>query len=202
MTIFEADWICPVASPAIRKGSLVVENGRIVDVGPGTGGEAVRFPGCAIAPGFVNAHAHLELTILRGLLENLPFVDWIRRLTRLKYRHLSQDELLVSARLGAVEMMAAGVTCAGEVMDLGVSWKAMKEAGMRGVAYQEVFGPAEGAAEQEFASLRRKIESYRKEETGTLRVGVSPHAPFTVSGKLFQIVSEYARREDLMLTIH
>src|SRR5262245_60480217 len=150
MTVYEAGWICPISAPPIRHGRLAIEDGRIHsivpawsepaaadDAGPDAGGtRVVRFPGCAIIPGFVNAHAHLELTILRGFLDDLPFTEWIPRLTHAKYQVLSRADLQLSARLGAVEMIRAGVTCLGEVMDLGAAWEAMRELGLRGVAYQ------------------------------------------------------------------
>src|SRR5881409_2749164 len=145
MTIYEADWLCPVSGPPIRGGRLAVENGRVVEAAGGSA-ESVIFRDCAIIPGFVNAHTHLELTILRGFLEDLPFSEWIPKLTRAKYQDLGRDEMLASARLGCVEMIRAGVTCLGEVMDLGTAWPAMREFGLQGVAYQEVFGPAETQA--------------------------------------------------------
>jgi len=201
---FEADWICPISSAPIRNGSLRVENGRIESVGaaPPDGREAVRFPGCAIIPGFVNAHTHLELTVLRGFLDDLTFADWIPRLTQAKYRDLSRGDLLLSARLGAMEMIHAGVTCVGEVMDIGTSWHAMQEVGLQGVAYQEVFGPSTDQAVDALAGLRSKVETYRRDETDTLRCGVSPHAPYTVSAKLYQDVNEFAECERLRLTTH
>ena len=121
MKVVQADWVCPVATAPIRNGFVVIDGGKIVDVGPTApaGVPVESFAGCALLPGFVNVHTHLELTILRGFLENLPFATWIRRLTRTKYEHLSRDELLLSARLGAMECLRAGVTTIGEVMDIG-----------------------------------------------------------------------------------
>ena len=202
MTIYEADWICPISSPPIRNGSIGVENGKIVAVPSGEHVNRVTFPGCAVIPGFVNAHSHLELTILRGFLEDLPFPEWIPKLTRAKYQHLSRDEMLASARLGCVEMVRAGVTCLGEVMDLGTAWQAMHEFGLQGIAYQEVFGPGENQADQAIADLMTKIDAYRKTQTETLRVGVSPHAPYTVSAKLFQAVNRYSEHEGLRMSTH
>src|SRR2546426_6365289 len=202
MTIYEADWICPVSSPPIRHGSIAVDNGTIASRPAGERQNVVTFRGCAIIPGFVNAHSHLELTILRGFLEDLAFSEWIPKLTRAKYQDLGRDEMLASARLGCVEMIRAGVTCLGEVMDLGTAWEAMREFGLQGVAYQEVFGPAENQADEALAALKQKIENYRKDETETLRVGVSPHAPYTVSAKLYRAVNELAGRENLRLTTH
>lgn len=201
MTVYEADWVCPVSAEPVRQGRIAVEQERIVTP-PAQPGDVVRFPGCAIIPGFVNAHTHIELTILRGYLDRLPFADWIPRLTHAKYSVLSKSDMLASARLGAVEMLRAGVTCLGEVMDIGSAWDAMRESGLQGVAYQEVFGPAESQADEAMAGLRKKLESYRRDETGTLRAGVSPHAPFTVSPKLYRAVNEFAEREQLRLTTH
>ena len=95
MTIYEADWVCPVSSAPVRNGRLAVENGAICDAAGNS--NVVRFTGCAIIPGFVNAHTHIELTVLRGFLDDLPFVDWIPRLTHAKYRVLSRDDMRVSA---------------------------------------------------------------------------------------------------------
>ncbi len=162
----------------------------------------VRFPGCAIIPGFVNAHAHLELTILRGFLEDMDFIAWIRTLTAAKQQKLTREEILVSARLGVAEMLAAGVTCVGEVMDLGVAWEAMLESGLQGIAYQELFGPADIHADDSLKGLIGKIQAMRPQETETQRLGVSPHAPFTVSPRLFRMTKDYARAENLPVTVH
>lgn len=202
MTTYEADWVCPVSSAPVRNGSLRVEGDRIVEVSAAGEDSTVRFPGCAIIPGFVNAHTHLELTLLRGFLEDLPFTEWVRTLTRTKYVHLSHDELLLSARLGAAEMVAAGVTCLGEVMDVGTALTAMREAGLRGIAYQEVFGPDEALAVGQFDELKARVAGHRRFETETLRIGVSPHAPYTVCPPLFRNVRDFARKENLPITIH
>src|ERR1051326_277046 len=222
MTIYEADWICPVSSPPVHNGSIAVENGRIVALplgegeararqgeasnngaaAPGEGLNRVIFPGCAIIPGFVNAHSHLELTMLRGFLDDLPFSEWIPKLTHAKYKQLTRDEMLASARLGCVEMLRAGVTCLGEVMDLGTAWPAMREFGLQGVAYQEVFGPSESQVEQAVTDLIKKIDEFRDDETDTLRVGVSPHSPYTVSAKLYEALNWYAEQDNLRLATH
>jgi aminodeoxyfutalosine deaminase len=202
MTVYEADWVCPVSSPPIRNGAIAVENGLLSTVREAPDSSRVKFAGCAIIPGFVNAHAHLELTILRGFLDDLPFSSWIPKLTRAKYQQLSRDEMLASARLGCLEMVRAGVTCVGEVMDLGTSWQAIREFGLQGIAYQEVFGPSDAQADQAMADLIEKVDAYRADESETRRIGVSPHAPYTVSAKLYRAVNCYAQQERLRMTTH
>ncbi len=205
MTVHEADWLCPATSAPIRNGAIAVEQGRIAQIGPGAevpGHDRVRYPGCAIIPGFVNTHAHLELTIFHGLLENLAFGDWIAKLVRIKYSALDREALKASARLGAIEMLQAGVTAVGEVMDTGTGWEAMREFGLQGVAYQEVFGPDEAQAVESLRSLQSKVNDYRQQQTETQRIGISPHAPYTVSKRLYEAVRDYARRESLRMTAH
>src|SRR5262245_28263236 len=205
MTIYAADWLCPATSEPIPHGAIEVENGRIHRIGAQWefgNARRVAYPGCAIIPGFVNAHCHLELTVLRGFLENASFHDWILKLVKAKYQILTPDALRASAQLGAIEMLRAGVTAVGEVMDVGTAWEAMKEFGLQGVAYQEVFGPADSVAAESMEKLRGKIEALRRDETETLRVGVSPHAPFTLSRKLYQMTADYAHRESLRMSAH
>src|SRR5262249_48650895 len=118
------------------------------------------------------------------------------------YEVLSLADMLRSAELGAMEMVLAGVTCLGELMDLGTAWQAMREFGLQGIAYQEVFGPATSQAGEALAGLIRKVGSCRRDETDTLRIGISPHAPYTVSTALYQAVNEYAEHERLPLSTH
>ena len=205
MTVYEADWICPASSEPIHNGAIAVEEGRITRIGTPAeipGAQRMQYAGCAIIPGFVNAHAHLELTILRGLLENIPFLQWIQRLTHIKYQILTRDDLKLSAQLGAIEMLRAGVTTVAEVMDVGTGWEAMKEFGLQGTAYQEVFGPAESVVAESMKGLVEKVNRYRIQESATMKIGVSPHAPYTVSRPLYEAVRDYARKESLRMTAH
>jgi 5-methylthioadenosine/S-adenosylhomocysteine deaminase len=123
-------------------------------------------------------------------------------LTRLKYQKCTPRTLEVSAQLGAVEMLESGITTVGEVMDIGTGWKAMLEFGLQGIAYQEVFGPSESTAAEAMQALQAKVSLHRQRETETQRIGISPHAPFSVSAKLFTSVRDYARSEGLRMTSH
>src|SRR5215207_7384788 len=157
MIAYQADWICPATSPPVRNGMILVEGQHIRSVSSEAvphGVELKAMPGCAILPGFVNPHTHLELTLFKGMLGFPGFTDWIGRLVRMKYQQCSPEALRLSAELGAKEMLQAGVTAVGEVMDVGSGWEAMLAADLQGVAYQEVFGPAESTADEALKRLR------------------------------------------------
>src|SRR5205085_5903194 len=119
----------PITEPAIENGSVTVENGRIAYVGSrreGTG-ESMDLGNAILMPGLVNAHCHLELTAMRGFLEDLDFRRWILRLTSAKRSAMNTDTLLDSARAGLEEGIAAGITTYADTCDSGVLIDALRK---------------------------------------------------------------------------
>jgi len=78
----------------------------------------------------------------------------------------------------------------------------MHEAGVRGIMYQEVFGPDPKQCDASIAELRTAVSGLRYLETPLVRVGVSPHAPYTVSDDLFRATAELAREQRLPVAVH
>jgi 5-methylthioadenosine/S-adenosylhomocysteine deaminase len=155
-----------------------------------------------LAPGLVNAHTHLELTVLRGFLEDLDFPNWIWRLNGVKRAVLDRERMLDSARLGIQEGVRNGITTFADTCDSGVAFDAMLESGVRGVMYQEVFGPDPASCGKAIDELRAKVAASRARETSLVRVGVSPHAPYTVSDPLYAAVARYASEQRLPVAAH
>lgn len=210
VTLYTADWILPVSTPPIRHGGVLVdETGIIRMVGPAdriTAGDDVAHEdlGAAILlPGLVNVHAHPELAGMRGLLEDMPFHQWIPTLRKAKDgAPLNDDDFATAARWTCIEALAAGITTTGATEDSGAALDAMIEAGMRGVVYREAFAPAPERADHAFRSLREKVEDMRHRETDLVRAGASPHAPYTVSDELFRLVAGWAATDSVLLATH
>ncbi len=81
--------------------------------------------------------------------------------------------------------------------------KALKETGLRGIVYQETeFSPDNRTADEDFQTLGAKFEKLKAEETDLVRVGLSPHSPYTVSSQLFEMIAQYAIINRVPLTIH
>jgi cytosine/adenosine deaminase-related metal-dependent hydrolase len=209
ITLFRAAWVLPVAAPPIGDGAVLVgRDGTIAAVGPRAaieppqGAEVVELGEAALLPGLVDVHAHPELAMFRGALEDLPFRDWILRLVGTKRAALVEADYDAAARWTLVEALRAGITTLAATEMSGAALGALREAGMRGIVYREVFGPDPAQAEASLAELRQAVESMRRQETDRVRVGVSPHAPYTVSDALFAATADYARAEALPLAVH
>ena len=211
-TIYSARWVLPVSSAPIEHGAVAVDGPLIVAVGGGAE-IASRFPDAriesfgesAILPGLINTHTHLELTALRGYLENEEhdFCAWLRKLTLARLERMTPDDIRVSATWGACEAVRAGITCVGDASDsAAMSMLALQDVGLRGVVFQESFGPDPRLVDENFGKLTAKIAELRELENELVRVGVSPHAPYTVCRAQLELIAEFARGEQLPLMMH
>jgi cytosine/adenosine deaminase-related metal-dependent hydrolase len=207
LTSYRASLVVPIGAAPISSGAVLVEGDRIVWVGPRDAhpdsphARVVELGDAVLAPGLVNAHTHLDLTVFRGLLDGLPFFDWIRGIIALRAQ-LTPDETLDSARLGAVEALEAGITTVADTAPTLASLDAMLELGLRGIAYLEVFGPDPAQCASALTDLTARVAAARARATPRVQVGVSPHAPYSVGDALFSATARFARAQGLRLATH
>lgn len=210
--LYCARWVLPISSPPIDAGAVAVEGQQIVAVGK-RAALLTQFPEAtlhdlgesAIVPGFVNAHSHLELTAMRGFLDTVEhdFFAWLRKLTLARLERMTVDDLNVSAAWGACEATRAGVTCFADASDAALqSMNALRDVGLRGIVFQESFGPDPRLVKENFQKLTDKIAVLRERETALVQCGVSPHAPYTVCAPQLEMISGLAREEKLPLMMH
>lgn len=211
-TLYCARWVLPVTSAPLRDAAVAVRGARIVGVGARdklsrkfADAHVRDFGEAVILPGLVNCHSHLELTVMRGFLEREEgdFSAWLRKLTVARNEVMTREDRFTSATWGAIEAARSGVTCVADACDMAAaSMGALGRVGLRGIVYQEVFGPDPRDAREKFDGLRLKVEGERAGESNLVTLGVSPHAPYSVSAPLFGLVSEYALAEKLPLMVH
>lgn len=100
--------------PARRviRGDLRVEDGRIASVGAvgkSPGEEEVDASGYAIVPGFVNAHTHVAMSLLRGIADDRELAGFLETLFAVDARRTEAD-VEAGARAGIAEMLLSGTT--------------------------------------------------------------------------------------------
>ena len=210
MLRIRAGRVHPVTAPSIEDGAVLVDsNGRITAVGPHAsvpsprGAHALHFPDAELLPGLVNCHTHLELTNLGGGVQydEPEFLKWIRRIRELKDA-TSAEAFYEAAVAGVRDCWARGVTCVAETGSTGAVMRALHDLNGRGIVYQEVFGPDPAQRDASMAELQMAVMSLRGLERPELRLGASPHAPYTVSAVLYEAVAQFARRERLPTAVH
>jgi 5-methylthioadenosine/S-adenosylhomocysteine deaminase len=202
---YHARWVLPITQPPIENGTVVESDGIISYVGPRSAapsGQDYDLGDAILLPGLVNTHTHLELTAMRGFLEDCRFAYWIDRLRQSRNEIMDQESLLDSARFGIVEGLEAGITTYADTCSSGVAMQAMREAGVRGVMYQEVFGPDPSQATIAMRELEDRVEALGREQTELVSLGVSPHAPYTVSDPLYDAAAKFAHARKLPLAMH
>jgi cytosine/adenosine deaminase-related metal-dependent hydrolase len=182
-TVYEADWVVPVEGEPVPDGGVAVEDGLVVAVGPAAGleGERRRFPDAVIVPGFVNAHSHLEYAVYAGFGDGFSFPPWIA-LHMTRKRRLTDGDAVSIARLGAAECLRTGVTTLADASFTGAAAPACADLGLRAIVHLEVFGDDPDSAVERFTGLRETIAESLSDR---VRLGVSPHAPYSTSTDVY-----------------
>ena len=212
MQIHRAAYVLPITSAPISDGAIAFDAGIITAVGPAQQvldlypSAAVADHGkAAILPGFVNCHSHLEITGMRNQLDDVEhdFAAWLLKLNSLRAQ-MSPAEIEAAALAGAKEGAAAGVTCFGDIGRMGhAGVHALSTAGLRGIVFQETeFSPDNRTADTAFKDLMAKFEALRVSGTDLVKVGLSPHSPYTVGSRLFEMLAQVSIIDRVPLSIH
>lgn len=211
MKIYAASYLLPVSSPVIEGGALVVQNGRILAVGKladltaSFSAPVVEYPGCAIIPGLVNAHSHLELTHfpswkVRKSIDYSPrtYVDWIIQVIKIR-KSLSLEEQEHSVLEGIRISLEAGTTALGEILSDTTLLPLYLRSPLGGRIYLEALGQAPQRCAGVLSTIADTLPSFSGTE---LLPGISPHAPHTVSEEFFRELGDFAAEKSLPLMVH
>ena len=186
--VLSADWVLPVEGAPIEGGAVVVEDGRIAAIGQaGELGPGTHYADAVIVPGFVNAHSHLEYAVYAGFGDGLgDFAEWITLHIQRKAR-IGWEEYVDIARFGAAQCLASGVTTVGDCSYSGATVVACADLGLRATVYLEVFGADPALALEHFAEIKQRVDGFFSDR---VRLGISPHAPYSVSLDLYRACAE------------
>src|SRR5213083_2797451 len=208
MLRIHAGSVHPVTAPPIEDGAVLVDDrGTVAAVGPHPlvptppGARELALPHASLVPGLVNTHTHLELTHLADKNAEREFARWIRALRTLKDA-TTPDGFARAAERGVRDGWAAGVTCVADTGSTGAPLEALARLGGRGIYYQEVFGPDPAQCTASMEELRRALDRLSPLASSPRSLGVSPHAPYTVSEPLNRAVADFARDAGLPVALH
>jgi len=204
---YRARWVFPVTRLPIDGGIVTVGGGRILAVGENISGQPPRDLGdVALLPGLVNAHTHLEFSLLGQPLgqPGMAFADWIRSV--IEWLRSSQPRGHDSAILaGLAESQAAGVVAIGEIA-LGVWPREIPQSlsNLAAVIFRELLGLAKERVVPLCSLAEQHIAGF---EHGPARgpphvAGLSPHAPYTVHPDVLARTCELSAAHRVSVAMH
>lgn len=198
-----SDLLFPIISEPIREGMLILnEKNTIVEVlSPSDKNYnkegAQYFPG-GLTPGFVNTHCHLELSHLKGKLNEKTGLDgFIEELSAL--RNASEKSVKHSAQEADLVMYLSGCAVVGDIANGSSSFDIKKKSKITYHTFVERFGLAESAAK---TSFDQGLENLRTLKELGLSGSLSPHAPYSVSEKLFDLILNHCLKTNSVMSIH
>ena len=207
--LLTARYVLPISSHHIEDGAVLVQGDRIIAVGPRAElvaahpDEKVRDFGLAVLmPGFVDLHTHLEYSVFRGAVDDLPYTAWKMQVQN-KEANLSPADWMDSAVLGAMEAVGSGITTIADITNSGNSVIAAKGIGLAGVVYREVSTMDKALVPGRMEVARADIEAWGEVAAGSpIEIGIAPHSPYTCHPSLFSAAAELAIDRDLPVAIH
>ena len=166
--------------------------------------EEVDGRGRAVLPGFVNAHTHAPMTLLRGLAEEVPLDVWLKEHIWPVEARMRPEHVYWGSLLACLEMALSGTTCFCDMyFHEGQVAEAVLKSGLRAVLAPGIFDVA--GPEQGEAMLRdalRVFEHYNGAGEGRIKVILGPHAPHTCSTELLERIASEANRLGMGIHIH
>jgi 5-methylthioadenosine/S-adenosylhomocysteine deaminase len=175
-------------------GALAIRGDTIVAVGPeqdlaswtATAREVVDARGGAVLPGLINTHTHAAMTLLRGLADDLPLMDWLENHIFPAERRITGEWVYWGSLLACAEMILSGTTTFCDMyLFEGEAARAAREAGLRALVGEVLYdfpSPNYGPPEKGLAYTRDLIRRYR--EDPLISVAVELHAPVTCGPEL------------------
>jgi cytosine/adenosine deaminase-related metal-dependent hydrolase len=206
MTAYRCRTLVTMDGSPIDNGAFVVDGTRFVRIGRGPEilrdhhGEVVDLGEVAAMPGMINAHCHLDYTLMRGaLLPAKSFSRWVKRINALK-RSLTDNDYLRATRLGFEELQRNGVTTVLNIVSTPQIFPLLPPPQIRAWFFLELIDvrPRPWIEEHVFGSWL--FLSGNGDRLGGL--GLSPHAPYTASAKMYEVALECSRSLNMLITTH
>jgi 5-methylthioadenosine/S-adenosylhomocysteine deaminase len=213
-TLIHARWIIPVEPESVtyEHHSLVIDSGKIIDLLPTDqakqkyqGKTTENLENHALLPGLINCHTHAAMTLMRGIADDLPLMDWLQNhIWPLEQKWMSEAFVKDGTDLAIAEMILGGTTCfndmyffpettAGQAIHHGIRAKV----GMIVIDFPSVWAQNADEYIEKGLALHEKLR-----HSDLCTTAFAPHAPYTVSDEPLQKIRTLADELELPIHIH
>lgn len=213
-TLIHARWIIPVEPESVtyEHHTLVIDSGKIIDLLPTDlakqkyqGTTTENLENHALLPGLINCHTHAAMTLMRGIADDLPLMDWLQNhIWPLEQKWMSEAFVKDGTDLAIAEMILGGTTCfndmyffpeitAGQAVHHGIRAKV----GLIVIDFPSVW------AENSDEYIEKGLALHEQLRLSDLcSTAFAPHAPYTVSDEPLQKIRTLADELELPIHIH
>jgi len=213
-SLIHAKWVIPVdaADSVLQDHAVAINDNRIIDVLPSAeateryqANNTFELSEHALIPGLINAHGHAAMTLMRGLADDLPLMEWLNEHIWPAEQRLVCDEFVATGtELAIAEMLLSGTTCFSDMyffpdVVARVSHQHKIRAEISPPILEFPSAWASNAAEYIEKALKVR-DNYRNHEL--IQVGFGPHAPYTVSDESLTHIGILANELDASIQIH
>ena len=191
----------------IKGGSVAVEGDKITAVGKSVREKAdtvIDARGKIVLPGLINCHTHLPMTLLRGVADDLPLMEWLSTKVWPIEAKLKAEDCYVGGLLGCLELIKSGTTCfADQYFHMDQVARAVGDSGIRGVlSYGLIDLGDPKKREAEIRTGESLVKDWHGKADGRVLTMFGPHAPYTCSPECLMKVKELAKKYQVGINIH
>jgi 5-methylthioadenosine/S-adenosylhomocysteine deaminase len=196
----------------IKNGAVAVTDGRIAAVGPAeelleldSSGDVLNAGNSLIMPGLVNTHSHLAMTLIRGIADDIPLMEWLEHhIWPAEKEYMNRETVRLGTELATAEQLLAGVTTTADMYFFGDEVASViADAGMRGVISESLIDfatPRCSGPEEMLVKQRELLEAYK--DHPLITPSVATHAPYTVCAANLVKEAELAEEFEVPMQIH
>lgn len=201
-----------MSDPLVRRGvSIAIADGKIAKITEDPSElQSRQFDtvldgrGKLALPGFVNAHTHVAMVLLRGYSDDRNLHEWLEQDIWPAERKLTEEDVYWAALLGMAEMIRSGTTTFSDMyFFMDAVAQAVKESGMRALLAYGIIAPAPGEkARRELSITEKFLGDWHGSAQGRIRVAVGPHAPYTCCDEVWQDATALAMQYNTLVHTH
>lgn len=157
-----------------------------------------------LSPGFINAHCHIELSHFKGMIpRHTGLVDFVQQVMA-RRNEKSREEKEEAMRAAQQELLESGTVAVGDICNGADSLSLKENSPLHWHNFVEISGFVDAAAQKRLENGEEILDHFTanvKRQTLTVqRHSLSPHAPYSVSKTLFQLLNEKTAGQ--LITIH
>jgi len=212
--LIQARWIIPVEDDSVthENYALVINNGKIIDLLPIEQSEQKyqattieKMPNHALIPGLINSHTHASMSLMRGIADDLPLMDWLQNhIWPLEQKWMSEAFVRDGTDLAIAEMIRGGTTCFNDMYffpDI-TAHQAIKQ-GMRASVGLIVIDFPTIWAENSESYIEKGLALHDQlRHEPLITTTFAPHAPYTVSDEPLTKIRTFANELELQVHMH